>query len=274
MSRTGWLVGATNVGVAAAPGILPGRSVVFAGLLLVSGVVPASAQFSAWPVIMELRPEADAAARVLTVRNESASPLQLQVYGGDFDQPEDGGHTFVGLGEHDRSCASRLEILPEHLSVGPHGTGEVRIRMEPGDSTCWSMVFVQGVARGGSGFQIAQRIGVKVYGVSPAATREGEVRSVQVVNGSDGSRHMDVGFANTGTAPLRAEGELEIRSETGGVVATVPIPAFSILPGRINRTRVLLTTSLPAGAYILIPILDFGGAYLAAGQALLEIEGS
>jgi hypothetical protein len=274
MSRTVWSVGATNVGVAAVPGILPGRSVVFAGLLLVSGVVPASAQFSAWPVIMELRPGAEATARVITVRNESASPLQLQVYGGDFDQTEDGGHTFVGLGEHERSCASRLEILPDHLNVGPHATGEVRIRMERGDSTCWSMVFVQGVARGGTGFQIAQRIGVKVYGVSAGATREGEVRAAQVVDGPDGSRHLEVAFANTGTAPLRAEGELEVRSETGAVVTTVPIAAFSILPDRINRTRVPLTASLPSDAYILIPILDFGGDYLAAGQALLEIEGS
>jgi hypothetical protein len=273
MNLAGWLVGGTNVGVAAVTGVLRGRSVVLAGLLLLPGAVPAAAQFSAWPVIMELRPGADAAARVITVRNESASPLQLQVYGGDFEQPEDGGHTFMGLGEHERSCASRLEILPDHLSVGPHGTGEIRIRMEPGDSTCWSMVFVQGVARGGTGFQIAQRIGVKVYGVSPAATREGEVRAVQVVNGSDGSRHVEVGFANTGTGPLRAAGELEVRSETGAVVATVPIAAFSILPDRINRTRVPLTPSLPSGAYILVPILDFGGDYLAAGQALLELEG-
>jgi hypothetical protein len=268
----GW-ASATNVGIAAVSGGSGGRSVLLAALLM-AVAMPAAGQFSAQPVIMELRTTNDAAAAVIVVRNESSSPMRLQVYGGDFDQPEDGSHVFMELGEHAQSCASRIEILPDQLTLGPHGSGEVRVRMEPGAESCWSLVFVQGLARGSTGIQVSQRIGVKVYGVGPGVRTDGEVSHVRIDTAADGSRHVDVAFANTGTGPVRAEGELEIRSETGGVVTTLPIPPFSVLPGRRIRTRIPLAVELPAGVYLLIPILDFGGDYLAAGQALLEIEGS
>jgi hypothetical protein len=274
MSLNGWSASATNVGVAAVSGLFRGRSVLFAALAVALTAAPAMAQFSAQPAIIELRAVDDAASTVITVRNESTAPMQLQVYGGDFDQPEDGSHVFLGLGEHERSCAGRIEILPEHLTVEPHGSGEVRVRMEPGAETCWSLVFIEGLARGGAGIQVSQRIGVKVYGVGPGARADGEVSQVRIDTAADGSRHVDVAFANTGTAPVRAEGELEIRSETGAVMTTLPIPPFSVLPGRTIRTRIPLAVELPAGVYLLIPILDFGGDYLAAGQALLEIDGS
>jgi hypothetical protein len=278
MSLSGWSGSAPNVGVAAVSGFLRGRSVLFAapvvGLAVAIMVAPAAAQFSAQPVIIEIRAADGAAGSVITVRNESTAPMRLQVYGGDFDQPEDGSHVFMGLGEHERSCASRLEIEPDQLTLDPHGSGEVRIRMESGSETCWSLVFVEGLARGGAGIQVSQRIGVKVYGVGPGVRADGEVSQVRIDTAADGARHVDVAFGNTGTAPVRAQGELEIRSETGAVVSTLPIPPFSVLPGRTIRTRIPLAVELPAGVYLLIPILDFGGNYLAAGQALLEIEGS
>lgn len=266
-------VGVTSVRIAADSGVTRGRSVFVAALILLAGVIPAAAQFSAQPVIVELRTTNEAAATVITVRNESASPMQLQVYGSDFDQPEDGSHVFMGLGEHAQSCAGRMEILPDHLALGPHGAGEVRVRMEPGDAPCWSLVFVQGLARDGAGIQVSQRIGVKVYGVSVGARADGEVKAVEVVGDGNGSRHVEVTFANTGSRPVRPEGEVEIRTEAGEVVSVMAISPFSVLPGRTIRTRVPLDVDLPVGLYLLIPILDFGGDYLAAGQALLEIEG-
>jgi hypothetical protein len=278
MSLIGWSGSAKNVRAAAASGFPRGRSVLYAAravaLAVALTVAPAAAQFSAQPVIIEMRAADGAAGAVITVRNESTAPLQLQVYGGDFDQPQDGGHVFMGLGEHERSCASRLEIEPAHLTLEPRGSGEVRVRMEPGSETCWSLVFLEGLVRGGAGIHVTQRIGVKVYGVGPSSRTDGEVSHVRIDTAADGSRHIDVAFANTGTAPVRAEGELEIRSESGAVVITLPIPPFSVLPGRTIRTRVSWAVELPVGVYLLIPILDFGGDYLAAGQALLEIEGS
>ncbi|NIU74452.1 MAG: hypothetical protein GWN71_12940, partial [Gammaproteobacteria bacterium] len=82
----------------------------------------------------------------------------------------------------------------------------IRVLMEPVDSTCWSMVFVERGVRAETGLSIAQRIGVKVYGVSGRTTPEGEIRSVTVV-GDAAERAVELAFANLGGGPLRPEGE-------------------------------------------------------------------
>lgn len=258
---------------AAATGGIRGRSALFAALLAGVLASPAAAQFSAQPVILELRTDGSGSAATITVRNESDDPLQLRIYAADFDQVEDGSHTFMDAGAHDSSCMERLEVFPGNLVLEARGQDEVRVQMGPGDSTCWSMIFVQNVNRNAAGIQIAQRIGVKVYGVSTGLRADGEVRGITVsAADSAGARAVEVAFANTGAAPVRPDGELEIRSEAGDVVAVVPIRPFSVLPGRVAVTRIPLEVDLEAGRYLLIPVLDFGGDYLAGGQGLLVVE--
>lgn len=271
---TNGVVGLSRVGIAAVPGGIRGRSVVLAAVMALALGAPAAAQFSAQPVILELRTEVTPSVAVFHVRNESNDPLQLRVYASDYDQPAGGGTVFLDLGTHERTCADRIEVFPDNLLLPPRAAGEVRIRMAPGDSTCWSLVFAQSVTRSADGIQIAQRIGVRVYGVAPGARTEGEVRHVAVATETDGSRAIDIEFGNTGTAPLRPSGEVEVRTEGGKVVAVVPVAPFSVLPGRAGRTRIPLDAGLSPGSYLLIPILDFGGDYLAGGQARLEVRDS
>lgn len=274
---------------AAAPRGIGGRSVARGGgpalsaalrasllalaLVGLSGV-PAAAQFSAQPVILELRTGDTISVGSFGVRNEAETSLELQVYAGDFDQPAAGGHEFLEAGTHPRSCVERLQFYPEALTLEPGETGEVRVLMEPGDSTCWSMVFVQSASRSGSGIRIAQRIGIKVYGFSSRAVAEGSIREVSVARDSaTGALAAMLEFENRGDGPLRPEGELEIRTGTGRVVAVVPVAPFSVLPGRSRRAKIPLVLDLEPGRYLAIPILDFGGDYLAGGQAAFEVDG-
>lgn len=265
---------ATMMWSAAAWGSTPGRSVALGIISTLVLLCPAGAgaQFSAQPVILEMRTGASMATSGFSVRNESDAEMQLQVYAADFDQPETGGHEFLEAGEHARSCVRRLRFFPDNLVLPAGGEGEVRVLMEPGEETCWSLVFIQSVSRQGSGIQIAQRIGVKVYGISERAKAEGEIRSVEVQSDSAGARWLDVLFENSGDGPLRPEGEVEIRTETGDIVAVVPVRAFSVLPGRTRFARIPLEVDLEPGVYLAIPILDFGGDYLAGGQAIFSIE--
>ncbi|HUG40067.1 MAG TPA: hypothetical protein VMM12_06270 [Longimicrobiales bacterium] len=235
---------------------------------------PLSAQFSAQPVILEVRPADSAAVSQFAVRNEAGSPLQLRVYAGDFDQRPDGSHEFLAAGAHPRSCESRLRVYPDNLQLEPLESAQVRVLMEPGDSTCWSMIFVQSVSRERAGVRISQRIGIKVYGLGQRSVPGGEIRAVTVAaDRATGGRAATIDFENVGGGPLRPEGEVEIRTEEGDVVAVVPVPPFSVLPGRVRRTIVPLAPALPAGRYLAIPILDFGGDYLAGGQAVFEVPG-
>lgn len=259
---------------AAVPGGIRGRSLALVGVMALTIGAPAAAQFSAQPVILELRTADSPSGAVFHLRNESSEALQLRVYASDYDQPVGGGTVFMELGTHARSCADRLEVFPDNLTLAPRAVGEVRVRMAPGDSTCWALVFAQSVTRNAEGIQIAQRIGVRVYGVAAGARTEGEVRHVAVTTASDGSRAVDIEFSNTGTAPLRPGGEVEVRSTSGDLVAAVAVAPFSVLPGRTGRTKVPLDVGLVPGSYLLIPILDFGGDYLAGGQARLDVSGS
>ena len=244
-------------------------------LMLLLGVVAedARAQFSAQPVILELATVDSAASSRFTVRNESAEELQLRISAGDFDQPVSGGHEFFEAGTHERSCAARLEFFPESLVLGPGESGEVTVRMAPGAATCWSLVFVQTVLGAQGGVRIAHRIGIKVYGVSSAALPEGEVSHVEVMEDSAGVRSAVVEFTNASDVPVRPTGEVEIRTMSGDVVAVVPVEPFSVLPGHARRTTVVLDATLDPGTYLAIPILDFGGEYLAGGQATFRVGG-
>jgi hypothetical protein len=82
----------------------------------------------------------------------------------------------------------------------------------------------------------------------------------------------EVEFENTGEGPLRPEGEIELRTVGGEVVGVLDVPAFSVLPGRIRRASVPVELDLTPGEYLAIPILDFGGDYLAGGQARFSVE--
>lgn len=234
--------------------------------LLPTGV---AAQFSVQPVIVELAAVDTTASAVLEVRNEGAGPLQLRFYAADFEEPEAGGHIFFEPGTHPRSCAERLRIYPDGATLAADETGEIRILMEPVDATCWSVVFVESAARAEAGLSIAQRIGVKVYGLPAGTVAEGEIRAVEVE--TDSTRAVAIDFANPGNRPARPEGEIEVQTLDGEVVAVVPVPAFSVLPHRVRRTRVALDVELAPGTYVLVPILDFGGDYLAGGQAVVEV---
>lgn len=261
--------------VAAAPEMLRGRSTMLGGVLLalVSGPVAAAAQISAQPVILELRTADSTAVTSFAVRNESDREMQIRVYAADFDQTEEGGHTFLEAGVHPQSCADRLRLSPGAMTLPGREAGEVRVWLEAGDSTCWSLVFVESQSSDGGGIRIAQRIGVKVYGVSRRAVPAGEISSVTVVGGGEASRQVRIVFRNTGEGPIRPEGEVEVRTREGDIVAVVPVQPFSVLPGRSRVTSVPLEATLDPGSYLVIPILDFGADYLAGGQARLEVGG-
>lgn len=243
---------------------------ILVALLSLSCPAAAAAQFSVQPVIVEMVAGDTTATTVLQAHNDGTEPIQLRFYTADFHQSVDGRHAFLEAGTAPHSCAGRLQIYPDAATLDAEATQEIRVLMEPVDSTCWSMVFVESVAPAETGLNVAQRIGVKVYGTPGRTPLEGEIRDVRVE--TDSVRTAVIEFANPGRRPIRPQGEIEVRTLEGDVAAVVPVPAFSVLPASVRQTRIAVGASLEPGTYVLVPILDFGGDYLAGGQALLEIE--
>ena len=232
----------------------------------------ASAQYSVNPVIVQLAAGDTAETRTLEVRNEGTQPLQVRLYAADFEQSPEGRHTYLPWGEHERSCRDRLRVSPDVLSVLPGQFRPVSIRMEPAGSqpTCWSMVFIESPSRTQTGFYVNLRIGVKVHGLAGPPSLDGELSAAKVEVGEK-APELSFSFRNNGDWPLRPEGEIEIRRFDGELVHTLALDAFSVLPRHRRQISVQLPQPLEAGRYLAVPVLDYGGQYLAGSQVAFRL---
>ncbi len=236
-------------------------------VMVLASAAPVRGQFGAYPVIMDFNP-GEPEVEVLTLLSESDEPIVLRLYLGDFDQYPEGNHQWGGYGQHPRSCHGRASVFPESAELEPGAMLPVRVTMEPGETTCWSAVFVERVVPDGA-YRVAQRIAVKVHGHAAVPRVAANVVDVHVQAEGD-SLAAIVTMDNTGNTNLRPEGDLEVRSMDGAVVRTLPIAPFSTLPGHRRVVRVPLPADLPAGELLAIPILDIGQDYLLGGQASFE----
>jgi len=235
----------------------------------------AAAQLSVYPALVEFEAGPEVGLQTLTVENQGDASMEVRIYLSDYDRDPDGDHVYIPYGEHDHSCKGRLEAFPDQLSVEPGERGEIRLRLDEGEGSCWGLVFVEKRTLTPSGITVAQRIAVKVLAQPASASREGRVVGVAV--DTVGGRSVVVGFENEGERALDVEGEVEIRDLAGEIVRVVAVERFHALPGRQRQVRVKLDAAalgdvvLAPGQYVLVAILDFGGDYLAGGQAILDV---
>jgi hypothetical protein len=211
-----------------------------------------------------------AEVHTITVLNAGTEAMNFRIYPADFDQDDAGEHQFIPPGEHPRSCSSGLRASQTSLRLEPGEKQPIQIRLPPVARTCWSLLFVETSGTLEAGIRATQRVGVKVYGVAPGMVNDGDIGSV-VAASVHGRIEAAVTFRNLGGAPVRPKGRLEIRTYGGAVVAASEMEPFSVLPGYTRRVATHFEAPLPAGRYLAIPILDFGGEYLAGGQAAFEV---
>lgn len=238
--------------------------------IVVAGPVAAEAQFSVRPVIHHY-PAGSAVTREVTVKNEADVVRQLRIYVADFDRDRDGEHSFLAAGQHERSCAGRLEVFPDQLVLDPGDAADVRITMQPAARTCWSVVFAETVEGSEEGVRIGRRIGAKVFGHGHGADEDVSVDSVEASPAGDS---VDVRFTveNTGGLPVRPEGSVEIRTLTGEVVGRRDLRPFGVLPGQGRDVSVTVPAGLDPDRYLAVPILDTGGDHLIGGQASFRVR--
>lgn len=242
-------------------------------LVAVAPAVPAEAQFSARPVFVTFSP--DDGAHPVTVRNEGDTVREFRFYAGDYDRDVEGSHDFLSPGSHPRSCHDRLSLAPDGAVLEPGETVDLRVSVETGTETCWSMLFVQPItAASEDGITVGQRIGVKIFGIGDGLAPEGRIDSVRVSapgEDDDAGRVLRLVFSNTGDLPLRPEGRIAVRTTGGEELSSVSVPRFSVLPGHSRRMSFPLKDELPPGDYLAIPILEIGAEYLVGGEARFRV---
>jgi hypothetical protein len=242
-------------------------------------------------------PSTTPTVRMVAVRNETAKAVQAVVTIEDWDRDESGTNRFYAAHTMKNSCAAGLEVFPKSIVLDPGQSANVRISLTASDkvpANCWSIVFFENRAtavEGARQLSYNVRTGIKVYGESTSAVRDGlidamtlsdtptqdappmESRSAPVKNSPRAAAPptLSVGFRNVGDVQLLVKGSIEVRRADNSVAHRVDVATFPVLPGSRRMLQQLLP-ELPAGRYVMLALLDFGGSELVAGQLEYEVR--
>jgi P pilus assembly chaperone PapD len=265
-------------------------------LCAVIGVVasqPASAQLLVDP--LEVTIVATGTNRVpasFSVSNTSNEVVQATITRSDWDRAENGDNRFLAAGSTGTSCGANLSVSPLSIRVEPHTSRVVRLGIQSGAAVtkeCWDIFFVEEVPRRasakGNSLQYIFRTGVKVYVAPPGLSRDGAVENMAIADvpvprttastapattvanvPAATKRQISVVFHNTGGTHLLAKGRLEFRRIDNSLAAQVTIPEFPTLPGATRKLMLDVPAGLTPGDYVVLALIDFGGAELVAGQ--------
>ena len=251
---------------------------------------PASAQLLVDP--LEVTIVTAGAGRVsasFSLANTSDKPVQATITRQDWDRVENGDNRFLPAGTSGSSCGAMLSISPLSIRIDPHSSRIVRLGVQNAaalSKECWDIFFVEEVPQRastrGNSLQYIFRTGVKVYVAPKGLARDGEVEGREVVEAvvpatasstrttvapaAAAKKQISVKFRNTGGMHLNAKGRLEFRRLDNSVAIQVPVAEFPTLPGATRKLLLDVPAGLAPGDYVVLALIDFGGAELVAGQ--------
>jgi P pilus assembly chaperone PapD len=243
-------------------------------LALGVGARAAHAQIAVDELELKLQLDQHGAASVETFRvsNTGDAPVQATISAQDWDRAENGDNRFYALNTLPTSCGKRLKVFPMVLQLAAHATQTVRVSMDSAQAApngCHTVLFVEQPPppknQRASALLYTLRYGVKVYAEPANGAASGEVKDMQIVRDS-----VVLQYANGGAVQSQTHGTVEIRRPDNSVAAKVDVPEFPVLGGASRRLAVALP-KLASGKYVVLALLDFGGAEIAAGQAELQV---
>jgi P pilus assembly chaperone PapD len=222
--------------------------------------------------------------------NASDKVVQASISRQDWERVENGDNRFLPGGTSASSCGAILTVSPLSVRIEPHTTRIVRLGVQNAaalSKECWNIVFVEEVPQravaGANSLQYIFRTGVKVYVAPPGLKRDGAVEDMAVedvvVPATASStppvktaaavttkKQISIRFHNTGGMHLLAKGRVEFRRPDNSLATQVPITEFPTLPGATRKVMVDVPNGLAPGDYVVLALIDFGGAELVAGQ--------
>jgi P pilus assembly chaperone PapD len=222
-------------------------------------------------------------SEVFHATNPAATPGQATIVAQDWDRSEQGDNRYYPLGTLPTSCGSHVKVFPSVLQLGPRSTQTVRVTVDSAatiQNNCYTILFVETPppprGENGAALVYSVRYGVKIY-VERDLPLGAEIDNVAIAPRDDRGTKADtslkqvvVTYRNTGAKQTMTHGAVEIRRPDNSVVTKVDIAEFPTLPGATRRLGVPIPR-LERGKYVLLALLDYEGAEIAAGQVDLEI---
>jgi len=254
---------------------------------------PASAQLLVDPLEVTLVTAGNGRVSAsFSMTNATDNPVQATITRQDWDREVNGDNRFLPAGTTGTSCGAMLTASPLSIRIEPRSSRIIRLGVQNAAALtkeCWDIFFVEEVPQRasvrGNSLQYIFRTGVKVYVAPPGLKRDGAVEGMEVedvavrpaasstsaakpasVTASGTKKQIAIRFHNTGATHLVAKGRLEFRRLDNSLAMEVPIAEFPSLPGAIRKVMVDVPSGLAAGDYVVLALIDFGGAELVAGQ--------
>jgi P pilus assembly chaperone PapD len=215
------------------------------------------------------------------VKNPGPLAAQAFITREDWHRAENGDNVFVPTGTTRYSCGALLSVFPIAFRLEPGAEQIVRVAVERAPlKECWDIFFVAALpppAPPSGGLRYSVRTGVKVYvapaGLARAASiREMNFHTVAAYRATPASRFIAIDFSNDGEVHLEGRGRIEFRRLDNSVAAVAVIPPFPTLPGAIRRLAIDVPSSVGTGSYVVLALIDFDGAEIAAGQLELTVR--
>ena len=219
--------------------------------------------------------------------NNSDVPVQASITRQDWDRVENGDNRFLPAGSTGLSCGPMLTVSPLSIRVEPHTSRSIRLAVQNAaqlKKECWDIIFVEEIPQrapvSGNSIHYLFRTGVKVYVAPAGLPRDAAVEDMAVETvaapataasstpsaAPANKKQISVRFHNTGGIHLMSKGRLEFRRLDNTLAMQIPITEFPTLPGAIRKVLVDIPADLPAGDYVVLALIDFGGTELVAGQ--------
>jgi len=254
---------------------------------------PASAQLLVDPLeVTMITAGSSRVSASFSLANTSDKPVQATITRQDWDRIENGDNRFLPAGTSGTSCGAMLSVSPLSIRIEPHSSRIIRLGVQNAAALrkeCWDIFFVEEIPQRasvrGNSLQYIFRTGVKVYVAPAGLTRDGAVEDVGVEDvmvpaaassttptktaaavSAATKKQISIRFHNTGGMHLLAKGRLEFRRLDNSVATQVPIAEFPTLPGATRKVMVDVPSGLAPGDYVVLALIDFGGAELVAGQ--------
>jgi P pilus assembly chaperone PapD len=208
----------------------------------------------------------------ISVINTSNRPVEATISRSGWDRREDGANRFFAGGEN--SCGQILSFSPLSVRVEPQSSRIVRLTVEsnaPVTRECSDIIFIEEIPRHSAtkvnSLEFIFRTGVKVYVDPPGLRPDGVVEKMVVVDSpAVTKRQIALWFHNTGNVHLVAKGRMVFRRLDNSSELEIPIEEFPTLPSAVRKVVLEVPVGIPVGDYLVLALIDFGGADLVAGQ--------
>jgi hypothetical protein len=220
----------------------------------------------------------------LEVFNNGQRARQFTVDVKDYDRNLDGGLVLLNSGTHARSLSKFFSIAPVAFNLPP-GQKQllgINIKIPANESgPHWVAIVVhspiptamntdqQAPVTIGS----AEQFIIKIRHTDPTnALNRGRVTGTNVIlPEKEKPLQVVVDYENTGTTFQQPKAQLRIVNAKGETALQKDISDLAVLPGGKLRFKIPVTQPLPAGAYLALVIIDYGGDSLVAGQVRFQL---